>query len=162
MLLRPSVRSVVTIALFSGAISSAGFGGATSAQAHTQNLLIQPSFNADVIHPQGKQEAESLAQTLSFIQQGMAQVNAGELETAIQHFNQAIGLSREINEPYWEGISLLARGQALLDLGQSALGLESVQQGLAIAQEIGDPQMEAIAQEILSAAQETLNEAEAE
>ncbi|MGB3491795.1 MAG: hypothetical protein WBA57_03640 [Elainellaceae cyanobacterium] len=161
MLLCQSVRLVLAIAMSSSAIASAVCGLLTPAQARSLILQAAPSSHPNVTLTIAQSEAgemgemgeASLAQALILIQQGMSQVNTGELESAVQYFDQALGVSREMGDPYLEGLSLIARGRALLGLEQSEPGLESVQQGLAIAQELGDSQLEALAQGILNEAE---------
>lgn len=157
MFLCQPVRLVLAIAISSSAIASLSCGLLTPAQARTLNL--QPSTSSNPDFPdltdalaQSEEAEAGLARALILIQQGMSQVNTGELESAVQYFDQALGVSREMGDPYLEGISLIARGRALLGLGQSELGLESVQQGLAIAQDLGDSQLESLAQSILNEA----------
>jgi len=69
---------------------------------------------------------------------GNAYSDLGQVETAIDHYQQALAIHREIGGRKAEGSDLGNLGLAYSDLGQVEKAIDHHQQALAIAREIGD------------------------
>jgi tetratricopeptide (TPR) repeat protein len=65
------------------------------------------------------------------------------VERAIEHYQQALAISREIGDRRGEGNRLGNLGLAYADLGQVERAIEHYQQALTISREIGDRRAEA-------------------
>ncbi len=69
---------------------------------------------------------------------GLAYSNLGEPRKAIEHYEQALKISREIGDRRGEGNNLGSLGLAYSDLGEMRLAIEHYEQALKISWEIGD------------------------
>ena len=69
---------------------------------------------------------------------GMAYADLGEVRRAIEYYEQALAIAREIGDRRGEGTDLGNLGNAYADLGQVRRAIEYYEQALAIAREIGD------------------------
>ena len=69
---------------------------------------------------------------------GTAYHHAGRVQTAIECFEEALSLARELQNRESEGACLGNLGDCHSDLGQTARAIEYHEQALAIAREIGD------------------------
>jgi tetratricopeptide (TPR) repeat protein len=69
---------------------------------------------------------------------GNAYSNLGEVQRAIEFYEQALSIAREIGDRHNEGASLGNLGLAYSNLGQVEQAIEYYQQALSIAQDIGD------------------------
>nr|WP_199305036.1 CHAT domain-containing tetratricopeptide repeat protein [Coleofasciculus sp. FACHB-125] len=85
-----------------------------------------------------KAEADQL------FQQGIQQAQASQFEAALQSWQQALSLYREIKDRQYEGASLGNLGLAYDSLGDYAKAIDYHQQSLAIAREIKDRQSEGV------------------
>src|SRR5919199_1314352 len=83
-----------------------------------------------------KAEAERL------FQQGIEQYKTGQFEAALQSWQQALAIYREIKDRKGEGDALSNLGIAYKNLGDYAKAIDYYQQSLAIKQEIKDRQGE--------------------
>ncbi|MEW5859572.1 MAG: CHAT domain-containing protein [Cyanobacteriota bacterium] len=72
------------------------------------------------------------------LQQGIEQAQTGQVEAALQSWQQALSLYQEIKDRFGEGNSLGNLGIAYQSLGDYAKAIEYQQQHLAIAREIKD------------------------
>jgi CHAT domain-containing protein len=93
-----------------------------------------------------KQEADRL------FQQGIQQFQVSQFREALQSWEQALQIYREIGDRQGEAASLGNLGIAYRSLGQYEKAIEYHQQSLAIAKEIGDRQGEALSLNNLGAA----------
>ena len=71
-------------------------------------------------------------------QPGVAYADLGQVERAIDSYEQALAIAREIGDRRGEGADLGNLGNAYADLGQVERAIDSYEQALAIAREIGD------------------------
>ena len=69
---------------------------------------------------------------------GLAYADLGETRRAIEHYEQALAISREIGDRRGEGSSFGNLGNAYADLGETPRAIEHHEQALAISREIGD------------------------
>jgi tetratricopeptide (TPR) repeat protein len=69
---------------------------------------------------------------------GLAYADLGEPRRAIEFYDQALAISREIGDRGDEGADLGALGLAYADLGEPRRAIEYLEQALVIAREIGD------------------------
>jgi tetratricopeptide (TPR) repeat protein len=69
---------------------------------------------------------------------GLAYADLGQVEKAIDHYQQALVIAREIGDRRGEGNALGNLGLAYADLGQVDKAIDYHQQALLIAREIGD------------------------
>ena len=65
-------------------------------------------------------------------------LDLGELRKAIEYYEQALKIAREIGDRRGEGTSLGNLGNAYTDLGQPVKAIEYYEQALKISREIGD------------------------
>jgi CHAT domain-containing protein/tetratricopeptide (TPR) repeat protein len=72
------------------------------------------------------------------LQQGLQQIDASQPEAALQFFQRALTIYREIKDPKGEGQAIGNLGLAYLQLGDNTKAVEYFQQDLAIAREIKD------------------------
>ncbi|MFE1745189.1 tetratricopeptide repeat protein, partial [Coleofasciculus sp. H7-2] len=87
---------------------------------------------------------QALAQTLDarkaeadrLLQQGIQQYDTSQFEAALQSWQQALSLYREIKDRLGEGAALGNLGNAYNSLGDYAKAIEYHQQSLVIAREI--------------------------
>jgi tetratricopeptide (TPR) repeat protein len=73
---------------------------------------------------------------------GLVYHDLGEVERALEYYQQALAIAREIGDRRGEGADLGNLGNAYRDLGQVERALEYYQRALAIAREIGDRRSE--------------------
>jgi tetratricopeptide (TPR) repeat protein len=69
---------------------------------------------------------------------GIAYSDLGQVERAIEYYQQALAIAREIGDRHGEGNHLGNLGIAYSDLGQVERAIEYHEQAMAIAREIGD------------------------
>jgi len=69
---------------------------------------------------------------------GQAYHSLGQMEQAIENYEQALAISREIGDRHNEGALLGGLGNAYRGLGQVKQAIENYEQALAISREIGD------------------------
>lgn len=77
------------------------------------------------------------------LQQGLKQAQAEQFQSALQYFEQALIIFREIRDRKNEGATLGSIGLAYLSLGDYPNAIKYFQQVLAITKEVKDPQTEA-------------------
>ncbi|HAX77728.1 MAG TPA: Fis family transcriptional regulator [Cyanobacteria bacterium UBA11372] len=97
--------------------------------------------------------AERKAEADRLFQQGIQQLQISQLHAAIQSFQQALTIYREIKDRRTEGFALIFLGAAYSDQGDATQAIEYLQQGLVIARELNDRQLEESGQEVLSIVQ---------
>ncbi|KST63861.1 CHAT domain-containing tetratricopeptide repeat protein [Mastigocoleus testarum] len=85
--------------------------------------------------------------------QGIQQVGANQLEAALQSFQKALIIYREIKNPKGEGWALASLGLIYFELQDYPKAIDNYQQSLAIAREIKNSKLEAIVQPMLAKAQ---------
>ncbi|ERT04965.1 TPR repeat family protein [Lyngbya aestuarii BL J] len=83
------------------------------------------------------------AQADQLLEQGIQQYKTSQFQEALQSFQQALEIYREIGDRNGEGRSLGSLGNAYRRLGQYQEAIEFYQQWLTIAREIGDRNGEA-------------------
>jgi CHAT domain-containing protein len=86
------------------------------------------------------------------LQQGNAQSQTNQLEAALQSWQQAITIYREIKDRQGEGLALARLGGAYFVSDDYARAIEYLRQSLAIAKEINHPSLEAAVQKALASA----------
>ena len=84
------------------------------------------------------------------LEQGFEQVQANQLQAALQSFQKALFIYRNIKNRKGEGGTLLGLGLLYKNLQDYPKAIDYYQQSLAIAQEIKDSELEAIVQKQLS------------
>jgi tetratricopeptide (TPR) repeat protein len=82
--------------------------------------------------------ANRKAQADRLLEQGIQQYKISQFQAALQSFQQALAIYREIGNRQGEANSLRSLGNAYYALGQYQKAIEFHQQSLAIAREIGD------------------------
>ena len=78
-----------------------------------------------------------------FRQQGKEQARIGQIEAAVQSWQQALRIYREIKDRQGEGKTINNLGAVSSSRGHSKQAIEYLEQSLAIAREIKDREMEA-------------------
>ncbi len=101
-----------------------------------RGFSLMPSLMAQGVDAK-KAEADKL------LQQGIQQFQTSQFREALQSWEQALQIYREIKNRQGEANSLGSLGAAYYSLGQYARAIEYHQQSLAIKKEIGDRQGEA-------------------
>ena len=69
---------------------------------------------------------------------GLACAELGETRRAIEHYEQALAISRDIGDRHGEGSDLGNLGNAYAELGETRRAIEHYEQALAIGRDIGD------------------------
>ena len=87
------------------------------------------------------------------LQQGIQQIQNNQPQAAVQFFEQALTIYRQLKHRPGEGAVLIGLGEANLRLGNSAKALELSQQAIAIAKDLNNPEMEKLARQVLEVAQ---------
>ena len=119
--------------------------------------VLQPAVNLPVLF----QVSQVLAQTPAARQaeadrlfmQGNEQYQTSQFTAALQSWQQALIIYREIKDRQGEGKALTGLGITYLELGDKANAIASFKQVLAIAKEINNQDLEKLAQERLQFAQ---------
>jgi CHAT domain-containing protein/Flp pilus assembly protein TadD len=119
--------------------------------------VLQPAVNLPVLF----QVSQVLAQTPAarkaeadrLLRQGSEQGNNSQFTAALQSFQEALIIYRQIKNRLGEARALGLQGEAYLKLGDKANAIASFKQALAIAKEINNQDLEKIAQERLQFAQ---------
>jgi tetratricopeptide (TPR) repeat protein len=105
--------------------------------------LITTSLTTEIVP---RRSIQVLAQTQDarraeadrLLQQGLEQYQTSQFQAALQSWQQALEIYREIGDRAGEGTILSNIGNVYADQGQYPQALESYQQALSIAQEVGD------------------------
>ena len=108
------------------------------------DFLFIPSAQAKIPPPQvlAQNPAGREAEADRLFKQGLQQARMSQLEAAIESWQQALIIYREIKNPQGEGWTLGNLGLAYLNLGDYTKAIEYQQQWLAIARSIKDRQNE--------------------
>lgn len=102
-------------------------------QSNNSSMPFSPNFLAQLTPPFELDRREQRAQEIVRLsQQGMQQINTRQFPAALQSFEQALTISREINSPILEAVSLSNIGEVYRSQGQARQGLEKHQQALKI------------------------------
>ena len=112
---------------------------------------LPPLFQASQVLAQTPADRKAEADRL--LQQGFEQFEISQFEAALQSWQQALIIYREIKDRKSEGRTLVAQGLAYLSLEDKARAIASLKQGLAIAKEINNQDLKKIAQQGLQFAQ---------
>ncbi|WP_096665964.1 CHAT domain-containing protein [Dolichospermum compactum] len=119
--------------------------------------VLQPAVNLPVLFQVSQVFAQTpaarRAEADRLFQQGIEQDNNSQFAAALQSWQQALIIYREIKNRYGEVLALGFQGEAYLKLGDKANAIASFKQALAIAKEINNQELEKIAQERLQFAQ---------
>ena len=119
--------------------------------------VLQPAVNLPVLFQVSQVFAQTpaarRAEADRLFQQGIEQDNNSQFAAALQSWQQALIIYREIKNRYGEVLALGFQGEAYLKLGDKANAIASFKQALAIAKEINNQELEKIAQEALQFAQ---------
>ncbi|MEP0858847.1 CHAT domain-containing tetratricopeptide repeat protein [Trichocoleus sp. DQ-U1] len=99
-----------------------------------------PNFPAPFLTTQALAQTPDArkAEADRLLQQGIEQAQSGQVEAALQSWQQALSLYREIQDPFGEANTLNNLGIAYYSLGDYAKAIEYYQQSLAIAKGIKD------------------------
>ncbi|MFM5984259.1 MAG: Fis family transcriptional regulator, partial [Sphaerospermopsis kisseleviana] len=119
--------------------------------------VLQPAVNLPVLF----QVSQVLAQTPAdrkaeadrLLQQGIEQFQTSQFTAALQSWQQALIIYRQIKDRDGEARALSFQGGAYMVLGDKANGIASFKQALAIAKEINNQDLEKMAEEGLQLAQ---------
>ena len=103
-------------------------------------LVLSPNATFVTAQTQTSQNLKAEADRLNV--QGIRQCQTGQCETALQSFQQALAIYRQIKDRQSEGASLGNLGLAYLNLGRYEKAIDYERQSLAIAREIKDRQSE--------------------
>ncbi|WP_307722542.1 tetratricopeptide repeat protein, partial [Sphaerospermopsis reniformis] len=119
--------------------------------------VLQPAVNLPVLFQVSQVFAQTpaarRAEADRLFQQGIEQDNNSQFAAALQSWQQALIIYREIKNRYGEVLALGFQGEAYLKLGDKANAIASFKQALTIAKEINNQELEKIAQERLQFAQ---------
>ncbi|WP_341531371.1 CHAT domain-containing tetratricopeptide repeat protein (plasmid) [Nostoc sp. UHCC 0302] len=108
---------------------------------------LPPLFEASQVLAQTPADRKAEADRL--LQQGNEQLQISQVQAALQSWQQALIIYREIKDRKGEGNTLVAQGVAYLFLGDNASAIASLEQGLVIARETNNQDLEKIAEESL-------------
>ena len=116
------------------AFSLGGYSATTSEIFSRAEAAFNPKI-AQVIQSESpsKDEANSLSNL------GSEAVNQEAYERAIEHFQSALSIYRELDNPVGISESLISIGEAYRSLGTYRQAVDYYQQAIAIQQKIGDP-----------------------
>ncbi|MEG4519134.1 tetratricopeptide repeat protein, partial [Microcoleus sp. AT9b-C3] len=105
-----------------------------------------PNSQFKIINSQAlaQTQAERKAEADRLLDQGIEQYQISQFQAALQSWQQALIIYREIKDRQSEGKALGNLGNAYFALGDYAKAIEYLQQDLAIAREIKDRQSEGI------------------
>ena len=108
------------------------------------DFLFIPSVQAKIPPPEvlAQNPAGRKAEADRLFKQGLQQARMSQFEAAIESWQQALIIYREIKNPQGEGWALGNLGLAYLNLGDYTKAIEYAQQQLAIARSIKDRQSE--------------------
>ena len=106
----------------------------------TQRAIAQVAGTPQVAQAVSDRRAEADR----LLKQGRQQYQTGQFREALQSWQQALAILREIGDRAGEGITLYNIGFVYAHLGQYPQALEQYQQALAILREIGDRAMEGV------------------
>jgi len=87
---------------------------------------------------QGQTTEERRAESIRLNREGLQLSNRGQFREALEKFQQALAIVREMDERQGEGAILSNLGTVYIDLGQYTEAIEYFQQALAIDKEVGD------------------------
>lgn len=122
--------------------SEAGQTGEYSASLRT-NGASRTAATGDRPAGNASRSTETKAEADRLFQQGIQQLNTSQFREALQSWEQALQVYREIGDRQGEANSLGNLGVAYFEVGQYDKAIDLYQQCLAIAHEIGDRQAEA-------------------
>jgi tetratricopeptide (TPR) repeat protein len=107
-------------------------------------VRLLPNSQFKIINSQvlAQTPVERKAEADRLLQQGLQQFQISQFQAALQSWQQALIIYREIKDRQSEGIALGSLGVAYQSLGDYAKAIEYEQQWLAIAREIKDRQSE--------------------
>ncbi|GAB4202549.1 MAG: hypothetical protein Fur006_56170 [Coleofasciculaceae cyanobacterium] len=94
------------------------------------------------------------AEANRLLNQGIEQFQTSQIEAALQSFQQALVIYREIKDRQGEARALGSLGATYLSLNDLAHAIKYIEQSLTIAKEINNRQLEETAQKLLSFAQD--------
>ncbi|MDZ7952499.1 CHAT domain-containing protein [Nostoc sp. DedQUE09] len=100
--------------------------------------LVQTSSYPLSTSVQAQTSQDKTAEADRFLQKGNQQFNISQYQAAIQSWQQALAIYRELKNRNGESNSLNNLGSAYSSLGQYAKAIEFYQQSLAISRDIGD------------------------
>jgi CHAT domain-containing protein len=111
------------------------------------DFLFIPSAQAKIPPPQvlAQNPAGRKAEAGRLVKQGLEQFQTSQFQAALQSWQQALIIYREIKDRQSEGAALGGLGVAYTNLGDYTKAIEYQQQSLAIAREIKDRQSEGAA-----------------
>jgi CHAT domain-containing protein/tetratricopeptide (TPR) repeat protein len=119
--------------------------------------VLQPAVNLPVLFQVSQVFAQTpaarRAEADRLFQQGIEQDNNSQFAAALQSWQQALIIYREIKNRYGEVLALGLQGETYLKLGDKANAIASFKQALTIAKEINNQDLEKLAQERLQFAQ---------
>ena len=118
------------------------------------DFLFIPSAHAKIPPPQvlAQNPAGRIAEADRLFKQGVEQLQTSQFQAALQSWQQALIIYREIKDRQGEGRALGTLGIAYILLGDYTKAIEYQQQSLVIAREIKDRQSEGQALGILGGA----------
>ncbi|MFW9259599.1 CHAT domain-containing protein [Nostoc sp. CALU 546] len=119
-------------------------------------LVFPALFNVSWVLAQTANERKAEATRLN--QQGIRQLQTSQFEAALQSFQQALLIYREIKDLPWQGQALGNLGGTYLSLGNYPKAIEYAQQTLVIARAIKDRQTEGKALGILGLAYQNIGD----
>ncbi|MEB3218002.1 MAG: tetratricopeptide repeat protein, partial [Nostocales cyanobacterium 94392] len=105
-------------------------------EAVVANGLSVASEEVKIALGEGKKQRNNEALRLNKL--GLQQLNRGEYREALNNFEQALVIVREIGERQGEATTLNNIGNVYLSLGEYPKALDYYQQSLAISKQVGD------------------------
>ena len=130
--------------------------------------LVPLADNPDFLHGNGMLVPAAMAQSAEeckveadrLLEQGIEQANVSQFREALQSWEQALAIYREIGDRQGEGSALGSLGIAYSSLGQYERAIDFFEQRLAIAREIGNREWEGISLDSLGNAYFSLGQYE--
>lgn len=100
--------------------------------------LYHPTLSLSPVVAQAQTTHDKETQGDRLFQTGTEQFRQGQLQQALQTYQQALAIVREVDNRAGEGWALNNIGEAYLILGQYQTALAYYQQALAIREDVGD------------------------
>ncbi|MEW6496757.1 MAG: tetratricopeptide repeat protein, partial [Cyanobacteriota bacterium] len=123
-----------TLKVFTATLLLYMWGQTSNLSLHSEEIYL--GISKALAQAPTPQEREVQAKQL--LQEGVGQLNRGQIQAALEKFQQALTIYEAIGERANIAVSLNNIGEAYRQLGQYSQALESYQQALTIRQDLGD------------------------
>lgn len=123
-----------TLKVFTATLLLCLWGQTSNLSLHSEEIYL--GISKALAQAPTTQEREVQAKQL--LQEGVGQLNRGQIQAALEKFQQALTIYEAIGERANIAVSLNNIGEAYRQLGQYSQALQSYQQALTIRQDLGD------------------------